>query len=121
MRFACFIGQILGLTVFLSACVGTSIIVEGRTGKPVAPEQVQLFYSVLPDCDYEVIALIEIPGNHFSVASLTDGFRKRAARLGANAVQVNYLKKTGTSEYLGQARALRCAPSGQLPDAEAMI
>ena len=119
MHLRIFIPLLMGLLV--SGCIGSSVIVEGRVGKPLAPDSVRLFYATRPDCDFEVIAVIEIPGNYFTPASLIDAFRRRAAQIGANAVQVHYLQKTGTSEYLGQARALRCRAVEVSSAAEAMI
>ena len=97
------------ILMLLAACSGTSITITGETGAAVDPDQVAVYYSKLPDCEFEEIAIVQIPGEYFTRAKLIEAFRYRAASIGANAVQVLYVQRIGASEYLGQARALQCA------------
>jgi hypothetical protein len=61
-----------------------------------------------PDCEFEEVAWIEIPGNYFSKPRLIDAMREQAAALGAAMIQIIDLQTVGSSEYRGTARALRC-------------
>jgi hypothetical protein len=92
----------------MAACAGNSMIRTGKAGEEVEPDQVRLSFSQREPCAYEVIAHIEITGGYFSRESILQAFRSKAARVGADSVQVHYLQKRDVSEFLGQARAIRC-------------
>ena len=101
----------------LSACAGTSVMQTAQPGPAVEPEQVRVSFAMREPCDFEVIGQIEIAGWYFRRESIVEAFREKAAGLGAHAVQIHYLQKRDISEFIGQARAIRCldqAAAGQL-------
>ena len=93
---------------FLSGCVGGSTIIVGNVSDPVVAEEVELFYSSSPPCDFDVVAWMQFPGEYMSQETLINAMRYRAATLGASALQVTYVQKSGSTTYRGSARALRC-------------
>ncbi len=99
---------LLGLVINLFACTNNSTNITGTVSEAINFEDVEVFYNNSPDCEFEVVAHIKIPGEYFSRSSLIDGFRQRAAAVGAPMVQITFLQRTGTSEFFGSARALRC-------------
>ena len=96
------------LTLLLTSCIGADTVITGKVSESIDFNQVEVFYNTNPDCQYNVIAQIKIPGEYFSQRQIIDGFRQQAAEIGAPAVQVTYLQRTGTGEYYGSARAIRC-------------
>lgn len=92
----------------LCACAGISTVTVGAVSEPIEAPQVQLFYSERPQCDFETVAWIFVPGEYLSQESVIRSMRYKAAQLGAPAVQVISLQKSGASNYRGTARALRC-------------
>jgi hypothetical protein len=102
--------KVLFLSIFmlgLTACISNTVI-TGEATEEVEVSKVKVLYASLPECDFDVIAQIEIPGNYYSRASLVNALREEAAEIGASAVQITYIQQIGASEYLGSARALRC-------------
>ena len=96
------------LITVLAGCADSSTVITGAVSAEVERSEVEVFYTTAPNCEFEVIAYIDIPGNYFSRASLIRGFRNRAAAIGASAVQITYMQQLGVSEYMGSGRALRC-------------
>ena len=92
----------------LLACANNSTLVIGPVSDAVKSREVEIYYANNPACEYVVVALMEIPGHHYSRASLIEAFRVKAASLGATAIQISHMQKIGASEYLGSARAIRC-------------
>ncbi len=92
----------------LSACASSSTVITGVVTEAIDVSKVGIFYQTPPACEFDVVALIDIPGEYLSRASLLDAFRHKAASVGATAVQVIDLQQTGTVGYRGSARALRC-------------
>ncbi len=104
------LSRIFALSLFvtsLSGCTTGSTVVNGPVTEAIETAEVSVHYQA-PPCAFEPVADIELNGGYFSRAALLDGFREKAAQLGANVVQVTYLKKIGSNEYYGSARALRC-------------
>ena len=99
---------IFSLALWLTGCVNSSTVVTGTVADAIDFNQVEVFQNISPDCDFDVIALITIPGEYYSRASLIDGFRQKAAAVGAPVIQVTYIQQTGTTGFFGSARALRC-------------
>lgn len=91
----------------LAACSTGSTVISGPVTEAIAMNQVRVINST-PDCEFEMVALIQFPGGYFSRAALIDGFREKSAALGAPIVQVIYLQSVAGNEYYGSARALRC-------------
>jgi len=100
-------GFVLLLAV-LSGCAGISTVIIGEVTQEVDAGQLDVFYSSQPSCDYDVVAWIQLPGEYFSQESLIRAMRFKSANLGATAVQVIFVQKSGSSTYRGTARALRC-------------
>jgi len=98
----------LSFVMLLVSCVNTSTVVTGSVSDAIDFNQVEVLYDTSPDCEFDVVAWIKIPGEYFSRASLIDGFRQKAAAVGAPFVQITYLQQTGATEFFGSARALRC-------------
>ena len=107
--------------LLVAGCSGHSNVISGQVMQPVGVDEVELFYTRLPDCEFEEVSVLQIPGGYFSPASLINAFRSQAARLGANAVHIHYMQRTGGTEYFGQARALRCNRSDSSVDSETSI
>jgi len=96
-----------GLIIGLAACTTGSTVVTGPVTAAMDMTKVQVVYQS-PSCHYEAVAHIEFSGGFFSRAALIDGFRQKAAELGAGIVQVLQVQPVGSNEYFGSARALRC-------------
>jgi uncharacterized protein YceK len=96
------------LVAILSGCSGISTVIVGEVGQAVDTDQVRVFYSSQPDCDFEVVAWIQIPGQYPNYESVVKMLQVKAADLGASAVQVTFTQRTGTTTYRGSGRALRC-------------
>lgn len=92
----------------LSACSGFSTVIVGEVTQQVDTDQVEVFYTRQPDCDFDVVAWIQLPGEYLTRESLIKLMQFKAANLGASAIQVTFIQKTGTSTYRGSGRALRC-------------
>lgn len=92
----------------LCGCSGMSTVVVGEVGQAVDTDQVKVFYSTQPDCDFEVVAWIQLPGEYITHESVVRLMQFKAANLGASAIQVLFIQKTGTTTYRASGRALRC-------------
>jgi len=103
------IALVFGLVLSINACANISTIITGDVAEPIDFTEVEVFYNTSPACEFEEIALIKIPGEYYTRAALIDGFREKAAAVGAPAVLITYLQKESTSEYFGSARAIRCS------------
>jgi hypothetical protein len=97
--------------LLLNACAHDNILLTGTVNEKKESNQIQIYLNSEPDCDFEIVAMIQIPGGYYSRGSLLSAFRNSAAHLGADALQVTYLQKVGASEFYGSARALRCLDS----------
>ena len=97
----------LPLLLLLSACTTGSTVVTGKVSEPVDIADVRVLYQ-RPNCEFEEVARIDMPGNYFDRVRLIDAMREQAAALGADLLQIIDLELVGSSEYRGSARALRC-------------
>ncbi len=97
---------LIGL-VLLTACASQSTVVTGTVAPAIDLADVRVVHQ-RPDCDFEEVAWIDVPGNYFSKPRLIDALRGQAAALGADVVQIIDLQREGSTEYRGTARALRC-------------
>lgn len=84
------------------------MIVVGQTSDELNANEVNVYFNEKPDCDIEVVAWLQIPGDYYDRANLIASLRQQAAQLGAPALEITYLQKIAASEYLGSARAIRC-------------
>ncbi len=97
---------LIGL-VLLAACSSQSTVVTGPVAPAIEVTDVRVVHQ-RPDCDFEEVAWIDVPGNYFSKPRLIDALRGQTAALGADVVQIIDLQRLGSTEYRGTARALRC-------------
>lgn len=97
----------LSLLAALNACSLGSTVINGPVTQRIELTKVRVMYQP-PACDFEPVANIEFSGGFFSRAALIDGFRQKAADLGADIVQVLNVQPISSNEYFGSARALRC-------------
>ena len=86
--------------------VGGSLTLTGESRSPITPDQVRVYTGSVP-CQYEEIGLIMVPGGAFSVDTLYQFFRERAAEVGASIVDVQQIDKL-IWEYRGTAIAGEC-------------
>ncbi len=96
------------VTLIVTACGTMEVVVTGEPADALSPEQVEVFYDRVPDCDFSVIAHLQVPGDYYDRERLIGAFKRKAAELGANALHIIQLQQPGAMEYLGAARALRC-------------
>jgi len=94
----------------LMGCSSSSITL-GESLEPIEVEKVRVYLDEKPQCDFEVVAWLNIPGDYYNRGRLIDAFRQKAAQLGAEGLQITYLQKIGSTEYHGSARAIRCLNS----------
>ena len=97
----------VGLLFLLYGCVEPSLIV-GQPGPAVADNEIKVYYSKRPRCDFETIAHIRVTGGYFTLESMFGEMRHEAALLGADGLYVLETRQLGTREYLGTAKAIRC-------------
>jgi hypothetical protein len=102
------------LVLIQTACVNSSTVISGEVSEAIEFDKVELFYNSPPDCEFDVVAHMNIPGAYFSRASLIEAFRHKAAAVGANAVQILDIQQVGVNAMMGSARALRCHREIQL-------
>ncbi len=99
---------ILLFSFMIIACASRSVVIVGGEKEAIDSKEVEVFFGNPPQCEFEIVAHIKIPGEYYSRASLINGFRERAADIGASVVQITFIQQSGASEYFGSARALRC-------------
>ena len=100
--------MILASVLLLSACTTSSTVIIGKVSEAIDFNEVVVFYDKSPQCEFEVIAHIKIPGEYYNRDSLVNAFRQQAAKIGASAVQILYIQQQGITEFFGSARAIRC-------------
>ncbi|MDJ0832811.1 MAG: hypothetical protein QNJ69_04755 [Gammaproteobacteria bacterium] len=97
------------LVMALSACASHSVSVVGKVYPAVEPKRVVVYLNQQPDCEFAVIAHIQVEGGYFKRDSLIAGMRQQAADVGASVVEVTDVQRVGAAEYMGSARALKCS------------
>ncbi len=98
------------MSVLVSACAHPVLIV-GKTSESIEVENVELFYTQRPTCDFETVGYLRIEGGSYSLASLFERMQKQAAEVGAGGVYVIETRRLDIFEYIGTARAIRCLSS----------
>ena len=96
------------LVSVLTACASHSVTISGQVYPAVDRQQVAVYLGQQPDCDFAVIAHIQVEGGYYKRDSMVTGMRRQAARVGASALEITDIQRIGASEYMGSARALRC-------------
>lgn len=100
---------ISSLFLLLVSCSYTDVVIVGPIGDSIDADSVAVYYDQLPQCEITTIAHIRAPGEFLSRQGLVSMFRQKASELGATAIQVIDIQKSGSTSYLGSARAIRCA------------
>lgn len=123
--------RILGIAVLalgLGACVSTNVVQLGSPGRfpPVHPDSVRVFLNEADvKGEFEKVALINAEGdyNFANDERMVKAMKKRAAKLGANAIVIGEFKDPSTAgkiagavlgvgaERKGQVLAIRLAPA----------
>jgi hypothetical protein len=104
----CFL-LLTGFILLLTGCSYSDVVITGPVTDEIDHENVIVYYDIPPQCDIETVAYIRVPGDFLSRESLVSEFKNKASQLGATAVQVIDIQKSGASNYFGSARAIRCA------------
>ena len=94
----------------MSACAGPRIALTGKTSVPIPKESVQVYLNSRPSCRFEEVGLLEVK-EAWGLESLLDGFKTKAAEVGADGVDVSQIDKNPLGVYRGTAVAIRCMQS----------
>ena|SRR6266545_7774927 len=94
----------------LCACAGPRIALTGKTSAPISKESVQVYLNSRPTCRFEEVGLLEVR-EAWGLESLLDGFKTKAAEVGADGVDVSQIDKHPLGVYRGTAVAIRCKQS----------
>ncbi len=100
---------VLVLIVLLQACAEQprAILVTGEVLPEIKPNQVRLYYTDWPSCNFDTVGYIN-EDLAFSRHELMHRFKLHAAHVGAPAVMVISIQNLDGMEYLGTAKAIRC-------------
>ncbi len=99
------------LIFLLEGCSYADVVITGPVSDEIDSAKVTVYYDKLPQCDITTVAYIRVPGDFLNRQSLINAFKQKASQLGATAVQVIDIQKTGASSFNGSARAIQCASS----------
>ena len=99
----------LGLIYAATGCSGTSTRLN-YLHESVDVDDVGIFYTQRPTCNYEVIAYLQSSGGYYSLEGLFNNLRKEAAVVGASALYVTHTQRLDIGEYYGSAQAIKCNP-----------
>jgi hypothetical protein len=94
--------------VLMAGCISTNAVRLGEPTQypPVAPEEVQVFLKEADvKADFDKIAIINAEGNYSYATDekLVDAMKKKAAKLGANAIIIDEFKDPSTVEKIADA------------------
>lgn len=98
------------LYLALMGCNYTDAVIVGPVTDAIEVEDVAVYYEQLPQCDITTIAHFRAPGEFLTRQGMVSVFRHKASQLGATAIQVVDIQKSGSTNYFGSARAIRCIP-----------
>ncbi len=85
-------------------------LVVGQPATIIDSEDVVIYYTERPNCNFETIAHIRVTGGYYSLESMFAKMRRQAAMVGANGLYVLHTQQLDIKEYLGTAKAIRCLP-----------
>jgi uncharacterized lipoprotein YajG len=94
--------------VMLAGCISTNAVQLGQPAQyaPVNPDSVQVFLKEEDvKADFDKVAIINAEGN-YTVATdekMIDAMKKRAAKMGANAIIIGEFKDPSTVEKIADA------------------
>ena len=99
--------------VFVGCCLSgcMSSLIVGEPDPAVSSNEVVIYFVERPSCNFETIAHIKAEAGYFTLASMMEGMRQEAARVGASGLYVLHTQQTPVREYLGTAKAIRCLPA----------
>lgn len=97
------------LIFMLLACAEQprEIFVTGEVRPEIKPEQVRLYYTDRPSCNFDTVGYIN-ETLAYSRHEILYRFKQHAALVGAQAVIVISIQNLDGLEYLGTAKAIRC-------------
>ena len=95
------------LLIALTACA-KPIVMVGIASEGIDPNDVRLYYTQGPECEFETVGYLEVNGGYYSRASLFTKMQEQAAEVGADGVYVIEAQRLDILEYIGTARAIRC-------------
>ena len=98
------------LLYLLPGCAQPPLML-GKAGPAIPSEEVVIYFPERPSCDFETLAYIQINGGHLSLESMFRKMRQQAAAIGADGLYVMHTQRLEISEYLGNAKAIRCLPA----------
>ena len=98
------------LLMILTGCAQPVLLV-GPKADAIEPDEVRIYFSRIPTCDYETVAYLRINGGYYSRASLFAAMRQQAAEVGADGVYVQHIRRLEILEHIGTAHAIRCLSS----------
>ncbi len=99
------------LAVLMSSLVGCAQLplIVGQPRAEIASEDVIIYYSERPRCNFETIAHIRVTGGYLSLESMLGKMRQQAAEVGASGLYVLQTQQLDVKEFLGTAKAIRCS------------
>ena len=104
------ISLILILSSYLVIGCAEPALVIGQPAAIIDSEDVVIYYTERPQCNFETIAYLRVTGGYFSLDSMFRKMRRQAAKVGANGLYVLHTQQLDVKEYLGTAKAIRCLP-----------
>jgi hypothetical protein len=98
-----------GMMLLLVSCSYTDVVVVGPVAEEIDHNKVDVYYGQLPECEVTTIAHLRAPGEFLTRQGLVNTFKQKAATLGAPAIQILDIQKSGSTNFYGSARAISCA------------
>jgi len=98
------------LLIGLTACA-KPIVMVGIASDGIDPNEVRLYYTQRPKCEFETVGYLEVNGGYYSRTSLFAKMQEQAAEVGADGVYVLEARRLDILEYIGTAKAIRCLHS----------
>jgi hypothetical protein len=99
--------MILPIMILLAGCVSVnkSVLDRSFAQRPVAPENVRVFFADDPLPDHIRVAILRASGDSgfTNEGQMIDALRKEAGKLGANAIVLDELREPGTGERVMNA------------------
>lgn len=93
-------------TLLVTGCVLDSYTI--RNLDPIDKDQVTLYFTDYPSCEYERVGFIESTGAYLTKEDTFDYVLEEAARMGADGVVIDYLQRSEIKYYSVVAEAIRC-------------
>ena len=101
--------------MLLVACVNDAYHIQRLDAVDI--DNVELYYTRYPSCDYERVGFIESTGAYMTKGDTFDFLMQEAAKMGADGVIVDYLHRSEIKYYSVVGEAIRCLDK-KLPEPE---